>query len=125
MSFSALSWAIKQKTGDSGSKLVLLMIANYSDDADRSYPSQEHIALICHMSRRTVIRHVKKLNYKKLIRIEKISNGLRVNNRYILCREDVPKVTKTAKPSDKKSQNTNIHPFDGISNKKNKNFIAG
>ena len=125
MSFNAISWAVRQNTGDSGSKLVLIMIANYSDDEDRSYPSQEHIGLICHMSRRTVIRHIKKLNKKGFIIIEKISNGLKINNRYILKRGGTPKVTKTAKASDKKSQNTNINTFDNISNKKNKNFIAG
>jgi len=124
MSFDAIAWAVKQKTGDAGSKLVLLMVANYSDDENRSYPSQDHLALICHMSRRTVVRHIKTLHKKNFIIIHKISNGLKINNRYVLNRE-LANVPKTTNPSDKMAQYTNINPFDGFKRKKNKNFIAG
>jgi biotin operon repressor len=121
MSFTAISWAIKQRTGDRGSKLILILLANYSDDMGLCFPSQEHLALISHMSRRSVIRHIKTLNKKGLIQIQRISNGKKVNNRYIL---PLTKVPKTTSPSAKLSQNTNINTF-GKKRGKNKNFIAG
>ena len=56
MSFSALSWATKQKTQCGGSKLLLLMLSNYADDENKCYPSLSHLATICCCSESSVQR---------------------------------------------------------------------
>jgi hypothetical protein len=50
MSFESIAWGVKQNTGNSVSKLILLMLCNYADDKHTCYPSIEHIAKICHCS---------------------------------------------------------------------------
>lgn len=114
MSFSAISWAIKQDTGNTTSKIVLIVIANYCNE-NIAYPSQEHIATICHCSRRSVNSAVKKLVQRGLIKIKKQSNGLKVWNSYIIQCADT-------------SHNTNISKtkkYTFARKKRNKNFIAG
>lgn len=114
MSFSAISWAIKQDTGNITSKMVLITIANYCN-GNTAYPSQEHIAKICHCSRRSVSTAIKKLVEQGFIKIKKHSNGLKVWNSYIIQCADI-------------SQNTNIRqPKKNIFKRRtrNKNFIAG
>ena len=115
MSFKAIAWAIKQDTGDSGSKLVLIAICNYCDDMGTAFPGQEHLSRVCSMSRRSIIRHIKTLKTQGLIQIQKISNGKKVNNRYII---PMSNVTKESRQSDRLAQNTNI-------TRRNKNFVAG
>ena len=39
MSWQALDWASKQKTGNGTNKLVLISLANYADDANTCFPS--------------------------------------------------------------------------------------
>ena len=115
MSFHALSWAIKQKTESSTSKLVLLVIANYCDKDNQAYPSQEHLALVCHCTRKTVNTQIKKLEAKGLIKVSKKSNGSKVYNIYTLQCE-------------KFTHNTNIrNPREDsfTRRKRNKNFLAG
>jgi biotin operon repressor len=49
------------KTGNSGRKLVLMMLADIADDTGRCFPSYQHVADVCEMSRRSVITHISKL----------------------------------------------------------------
>jgi len=71
MSFTALAWASKQKTGNGTTKLILLCLANYADDKNSCFPSFKTICLISECSRATVIRALKKLEEKGFISINK------------------------------------------------------
>ena len=90
MSFDAMSWASKKECQNSTNKLVLLMLANYSDENESSYPSYKHLAKICECSERTVMRSIDSLIslglLKKLVRFN--SDGNQTSNRFILCRDD-------------------------------------
>ena len=90
MSFDAMSWASKKECQNSTNKLVLLMLANYSDENESSYPSYKHLAKICESSERTVMRSIDSLIslglLKKQVRFN--SDGKQTSNRFILCRDD-------------------------------------
>tara|TARA_R110000803_G_scaffold55855_4_gene112911 strand:+ start:147 stop:788 length:642 start_codon:yes stop_codon:yes gene_type:complete len=70
MSFTALDWAVKQKVGNSTEKLILLCLANYSDDNNKSYPSHKTISKFAEVSNQTVIKCLTKLKNKNLLFIE-------------------------------------------------------
>ena len=57
------------KVGNSGRKLVLMMLADISDDSGRCFPSYQHLADVCEMSRRSVITHILNLQEKGLLTI--------------------------------------------------------
>ena len=57
------------KVGNSGRKLVLMMLADISDDNGRCFPSYQHLADTCEMSRRSVISHINALEADGLIKI--------------------------------------------------------
>jgi len=57
------------KVGNSGRKLVLMMLADISDDSGRCFPSYQHLADVCEMSRRSVITHILNLQEKGLLKI--------------------------------------------------------
>jgi len=61
MSFTMMAKAKPIKTGNSGRKLVLMMLADIADDTGRCFPSYQHVADVCEMSRRSVITHISKL----------------------------------------------------------------
>jgi len=84
MSFQAMAWASKVNTDSSISKLLLLMIANYANEKGEAYPSQEHLAKLCQCSRRSVVRHINKLEKDKFISIRKEKNGAYGFNLYTL-----------------------------------------
>ena len=70
MSFDAMSWASKQDCQNSTNKLILIMLANYSDENDSSYPSYGHLANLCSCTERTVMRGIESLIELKLIKKE-------------------------------------------------------
>tara|TARA_R110002020_G_scaffold187961_7_gene386465 strand:- start:1315 stop:1944 length:630 start_codon:yes stop_codon:yes gene_type:complete len=67
MSWSALDWASKQKTGSGNTKLVLLTLANFSDDENKCFPSFKTMMNITELSRSTIIRCIKSLKENKFI----------------------------------------------------------
>ena len=69
MSFSALSWASKQKTGSGTTKLVLLCLANYADDKNSCFPSYKTLIAFTEFSRMTIVTSLKKLQEKGFITI--------------------------------------------------------
>jgi len=69
MSFSMMAKAKPIKTGNSGRKLVLMMLADIADDTGRCFPSYQHIADVCEMSRRSVITHISKLVEANLLNV--------------------------------------------------------
>ncbi len=84
MSFSALAWAVKQDTKSPISKLVLLMIANYANEYNEAYPSQQHLAKLCQCTRVSINKHIKDLNKLGLITTKKQKNNMYGYNLYVL-----------------------------------------
>lgn len=60
MSFQAMAWAVKQKVGNATGKAILLMLANYADEAGQCFPSQETLATECECSKRSVLDWLQK-----------------------------------------------------------------
>ena len=71
MSWSALKWASEVKVGNSTDKLILIILANFTDAEDTCYPSHRKIAELCECSTDTVIRSLKRLKELNFIDIEK------------------------------------------------------
>ena len=119
MSFIAISWAVKQKTPCGGSKLLLIMLSNYADDKNESYPSLSHLSSICSFSQSSVARYTKKLVETGLIKVRKHGKGMKKHNVYTI---NMPKkIVANLKT------NTNITNENKFTRQKtrNKNFIAG
>lgn len=70
MSFRAISWAFAQNIPGS-EKLILLSLANRSDDKGDCWPSMSTIAKDAGVSRATVLRMVVKLEQRNLVALEK------------------------------------------------------
>ena len=70
MSFRAISWAFAQNIPGS-EKLILLSLANRSDDKGDCWPSMSTIAKDAGVSRATVLRMVSKLERRNLIFLER------------------------------------------------------
>lgn len=85
MSFQALAWAMRQKTGDMASKAVLMALANYADDEGSCFPSVQKLADDCECSARTVIRALKRLGdgeaEKSIVGLGIVSRSRRSNAR--------------------------------------------
>ena len=86
MSFSAMAWAAKQPCKNSLTKLVLLMLANYADENNATFPSYKTLASLCECNERSVIRSIKLLYSDGLIDIENrfTASGKQTSNRFIL-----------------------------------------
>lgn len=86
MSFDAMAWAAKQTCKNSLTKLVLLMLANYSDENDSTYPSYKHLSLLCECNERSIMRAIKSLEQSDLISVQKrfTDTGKQTSNRFIL-----------------------------------------
>ena len=70
------------KTGNSGRKLVLMMLADSSSDEGNCFPSYRHIADVCEMSRRSVITHISKLEEMGLLQISHRKNTGKTEKAY-------------------------------------------
>jgi len=70
MSWKAIAWAVKQKTGWPARKLLLLMLANYADDGGYCWPSQRTLRDATELSLDTIQRNLKRLADDGLIWIE-------------------------------------------------------
>jgi hypothetical protein len=85
MSFRALSWAADQDCKSALQKLVLIMLANYSDDNESCFPSYKHLAKVCLCNERTIMRVIKSLQSAGLVRVEsRFISGKQTSNRFIL-----------------------------------------
>ena len=70
MSWIVTAWAIKQKTGSTRRKAVLLALANYADPTGVCWPSQERLAEDTEQSVDSIQRHSLVLAEQKLIERE-------------------------------------------------------
>jgi hypothetical protein len=69
MSWQATAWAVRQKTGSSSRKVLLLVLANYADEHGICWPSQETLKAETEMSEDTIQRHSKVLKSLGLVKI--------------------------------------------------------
>ena len=89
MTWSALAWASKQKTGSSNNKLVLLMLANYADEQNKCFPSFKKLCEMTELSRATIIRSINNLELSGFVireeRYSEFEGGNRqTSNQYTL-----------------------------------------
>ena len=76
MSFQMMTLALKANTGSTGTKFVLLAVANYCDEYGQCYPSQQRLAKDTLMSVRSVRTHLAKLEAQGFItRLKRFENG--------------------------------------------------
>jgi len=70
MSWEAQGWVIKQKTGSSSNKWVLMVLASFCDENNECFPSFKTICRITELGRSTVIRCLKDLEKKGFIKVQ-------------------------------------------------------
>ncbi|MPW31917.1 HTH domain-containing protein [Agarivorans sp. B2Z047] len=71
MSMILTAKALGIKVGSPLRKFVLIKLADNANDKGECFPSYQHISDQCEIERRTVIRHVKKLEEDGFLRIER------------------------------------------------------
>lgn len=85
MSMELMVKAMKIKVGNPLRKLVLLKLADNASDLGECWPSHQHIADQCEISKRSVIEHIKALVDMKLLRVEnRVKNNEKQSNVYYL-----------------------------------------
>ncbi len=86
MSLDALSWAFNLELPNSGAKLTLLALANFSDENGEAYPSQKAISVKTCLSERAIRGHLVTLEQLGIIsRIaRKRANGSYTSDRFKL-----------------------------------------
>jgi len=86
MSFEAMAWASKQKTANSGQKLVLLMLANHANGVTgQCNPSHRRLADVCEMGASTLRKHIVELQRTGFLTIiPKFVDGVQLPNQYVL-----------------------------------------
>lgn len=94
MSFQAMAWAVKQKTGDASGRALLLTLANYADEHGKCWPSLSRLAEDCEMHRATVIRKLETLRDLGLITREQKQTPAGTYNVYHLSLEATPSRTE-------------------------------
>ncbi len=67
MSMELMQKVWKHKINDNNAKMILLKLADYADEDGICYASTKRLSEECEMSRRTVFRHIKKLEEKGVI----------------------------------------------------------
>ena len=88
MSFQAMAWAIKQPLSCQ-EKMVLLLLANYADQAGRCFPSMGVLAKECGLPLSSTRKCVAKLEQAKLVRrYKRIRSYGQTSNTFILAMPD-------------------------------------
>ena len=86
MSIKAMNWAWEQNLLSPTSKIILLKLADTSDDSGVCWPSIGLLADSCGVSRRTIQRHLLEFIDDKLLIVTKRTrpNGSQTSNFYKL-----------------------------------------
>ena len=92
MSIEALGWAVRQKCNTPTSKLVLFIMANYSEHS--CYPSEKHLGKICGVTDRSVRRCITWLKDNNLVTV---THRKGTSNRYFLSVDTVVRRVRTLK----------------------------
>lgn len=87
MSFQAMTWAVEQKVGSQSAKFLLLILANYADNAGMCWPSQERLAADTEMTDRGIRKCLALLVEKGLVQVDERrgTSGVRKTNVYRLA----------------------------------------
>lgn len=96
-----LSWAWRQSIPDAGTKLVLVKLADMSNDDGICWPSQSTLALHCGLNERSIRYKLQLLGELGLIRVERRvdEKGVRQSNVYRLSSGNVLPMEPAAKSS--------------------------
>jgi hypothetical protein len=94
VSFQAMAWAVKQKTGDALGRCLLLTLANYADEHGKCWPSLSRLADDCEMHRATVIRKLEALRDLGLVAREQKETPAGTYNVYTLSLTATPSRTE-------------------------------
>lgn len=70
MSWEAQGWAIKQTTGSSSNKWVLMCLSSFADEKNECFPSFKTICKITELSKSTVIRCIKELELGGFLKVQ-------------------------------------------------------
>ena len=87
MSFEAMAWAVRQKTGGSTAKLILLMLANHANGySGQCNPSHKRMAEECEISESCLKANLKRLKEAGLtsIKTNRTRDGKSLTNDYVL-----------------------------------------
>lgn len=90
MSFKLTVQAFEARVGNPLRKLILIKLADQANDEGVCWPSYETIAHHCEITRRSVINHIKQLEKDGFLRIERVydeNRGQNKSNRYHLTIE--------------------------------------
>ena len=75
MSMQLMAYAMSLKVGNPLRKLVLLKLADNANDKGEYFPSYQHIADQCEISRRAVMGHIQALEKAGYLKIKRRKNG--------------------------------------------------
>jgi hypothetical protein len=119
VSFDALAWAAKQRPGNLASKMVLLALANYANEAGEAYPSNAAIADFGDMNPKTAIAAIDRLEEMELI----ADTGKRCGRSgqikvYKLNLESIPKTEASQKRKHPKNGNKDSQKREGEDSQK-------
>lgn len=70
MSIQALSWCLKKEIPNPTAKLVLMILCNYANENNVSYPSEKHLASLVGVTDRSIRRCTKQLSELGLLKVE-------------------------------------------------------
>jgi biotin operon repressor len=85
MSMLLMVKAMNTRVGNPLRKLVLIKLADNANDSGECWPSHQHIADMCEISKRSVINHISALEEMGLLKIEaRIRNNEKQSNVYHL-----------------------------------------
>tara|TARA_R100001440_G_scaffold36955_2_gene56143 strand:+ start:6357 stop:6989 length:633 start_codon:yes stop_codon:yes gene_type:complete len=105
MSFKCIANCIEVNDIKSTTKLVLIMLANYADENNQTFPSKKHLAKICNCDDRTVTRCLLELEQKKYIKKEtRFIDGRQTSNLYTIKIKDLGGANLSPSPT------TNMSP---------------
>jgi len=86
MSIRAIDWAFKQVIlRNPTTKLILIKLADNANDEGLCWPSFDYLAYHCHIKRKNIPRHIKKLEALGLLKVQRRQrDGVNLPNCYAL-----------------------------------------
>lgn len=101
MSIQAMAWAMEQTAGGTIGKALLLVLANYADEAGSCFPGQQRLAEQLECTERSVREWLVKLERLGLIRREerRRPGGYRTSDRIFLSLGGLPEPASGENPS--------------------------
>jgi hypothetical protein len=101
MSVQAITWAIEQNVQPAGAKLLLIVLANYTNERRQCWPSKATLAADCSMSNSSVCKYLADLQAAGMISIaRRVEEGLHKSSIITLHIGGVIRQTDNGYPSD-------------------------